>query len=359
MPIKGKCNSMSMDRRLGCLRTNFLTALSIIPAALMISATPVEADDDTQGDLEGEMARQAELQRVQGEIDTELKRQEILQRARTLSEIGRALGGSPASHEDLERQADPRFAPRAPVDRDLPVAIFDSEEIEVPPGTFGNSDPMLIIKRSLDADRDGKPEQIRYVDKATGEMIRKEADRDYDGALDTWQTYAGNSLVERTLDTNNDGHIDTWERYWGGRMVERVIDRNGDGGKDAFYTFSDGSLVEERHDRNDDGQSDLIITYQGRHKTRSREDRSGNGKIDTWTTYAVVDGKELPAVIKSDSDGSGMIDVIETFETSSGKSILAKREEDTNADGKIDVTSSYRKGKLYRRELADSALVTE
>ena len=348
-----------MDRRSGCLQTTFLIALSIIPAALLISAAPVEADDATQEDLEGEMARQAELQRVQGEIDTELRRQEILQRSRDLSEIGRALNGSPASDEDLEQRADPRIAPRAPADRDLPIAIFDSEELEVPPGTLGNSGPLLVIKRSLDADRDGNPEQIRYVDKDTGEMIRKEADQDYDGRLDTWQTYTGNSLDERTLDTNNDGRVDTWERYWGGLMVERVIDRNGDGTKDAVYTFSDGSLVEERHDRDDDGQSDRIVTYQDRRKTRSREDHSGDGQIDTWTTYAVVNGVELPAVIKRDSDGSGKIDIIEQFETSSGKPILAKREEDTNGDGAIDVTSTYRNGKLSRRELADPTLVTE
>ncbi len=357
MLLGGKCNSM--DRRSKSLRPNFWIALSIIPAVLLTSATPVEAVDDSEGGFEGEKARQAELQRVQGEIDAELRRQEILQRSRHLSEIGRALNGSSASDQDLEQRADPRIAPRAPVDRNLPIAIFDSEEIEVPAGTFGNSDPMVIIKRSLDADRDGNPEQIRYVDKGTGEMIRKESDRDYDGALDTWQTYRDDVLDERTLDTNNDGRVDTWERYRGGRMVERVIDRDGNGGKDAFYTFSDGSLVEERHDRNDDGQADLIVTYQRRQKIRSREDRSGDGQIDTWTTYVVVDGKELPAVIKRDSDGSGKINIIEIFETSSGKPILAKRKEDTNGDGAIDVTSSYRKGKLYRRELADPTLVTE
>jgi hypothetical protein len=348
-----------MDRRLGSLRPSFHITLSIISAALLTSATPTEAGDDTQGDLEGEVARQAELQRVQGEIDSELRRQEILQRSRELSEIGRALNGPPANDEDLKQRADPRIAPRAPVDRDLPVAIFDSEEIEIPPGTMGNTDSMLVIKRSLDADRDGKPEQIRYIDKGTGEMIRKEADRDYDGTLDTWQTYGGDWLTERTLDTNNDGRVDTWEKYWGGLMIERVIDRNGDGGKDAFYTFSDGSLVEERHDRNDDGQFDLIVTYQGRLKARSREDRSGDGQIDSWTTYAIVGGVELPAVIKRDSDGSGKIDIIDQFETASGKPILAKREEDTNGDGAIDVTSTYRDGKLYRRELADPSLVAE
>ena len=348
-----------MNRRLGSRRANFRVVFSILPAALSISVAPIAASDDTQRDIEAEVARQAELQRVQGEIDAELKRQEALQRSRELSEIGRALNGSPASHADLEQRADPRIAPTAPVDRDLPVAIFDSEEIEVPAGMLGNADPMLVITQSLDADRDGNPEQIRYVDKGTGEMIRKEADRDYDGKLDTWQTYVGDSLDERTLDTNNDGRVDTWERYREGRMVERVIDRNGDGGKDAFYTFSEGSLVEERHDRNENGQYDLIVTYQGRLKARSREDSSGDGKIDTWTTYAVVDGQELPAVIKHDSNGSGKIDTIDQFETSSGKPILAKREEDSNGDGAIDVTSTYRNGKLYRRELADPALATE
>ena len=349
----------SMKRCLESPRPIFFVALSILLAALLLPAERVEADDDTQGDLEGEMARKAEIQRVQGEIDAELRRQEALQRSRDLSEIGRALNGSPADDDELEQRADPRIAPRAPIDRDLPIAIFDSEEIEAPPGAFGNSDPMLVIVRSLDADRDGNPEQIRYVDKGTGEMIRKEADRDYDGTLDTWQTYADNSLEERTLDTNHDGRVDTWERYSGGRMVERVIDRNGNGGKDAFYVFSSGSLVEERHDRNDDGQPDLIVTYQGRQKTRSREDRSGDGQIDTWTTYAVVDGVELPASIKRDSDGSGTVDVIDQFEISSGKPILAQREEDTNGDGVIDVTSTYRNGKLYRRELADPTLATE
>jgi hypothetical protein len=324
---------------------------------LLIWTLRVEAADDSESDLEGEMAREAELQRVQGEIDTELKRQEKLQRSLELSEIRRSLDASPAGDADLEQQADPRIAPKAPVDRNLPVAIFDSQEIEVPAGAMANSEPMVVIVRMLDADRDGNPEQVRYVDKATGLMIRKEADRDYDGRLDTWQTYKGDSLDERTLDTNNDGLVDSWEKYSGGQMIERVIDRNGNGGKDAFYTFSNGSLVEERHDRNDDGQLDLIVTYQNRQKTRSREDRSGDGQFDTWTTYAVIDGREVPAIIKRDSHGSGKIDIIETFETSSGKPIIAKREEDTNGDGKIDVTSIYRDGKLYRRELADPTLV--
>jgi len=348
-----------MARRWVSLGSNALIALSTIPIALSIGAVRVAADDAADADAEVEMARQAEVDRVQGEIDAELKRQEALQRSLQISEIGRSLSSSQRSEEELEQLADPRIAPNAPVDRNLPIAIFDSHEIEAPPETFGNSEPMVVIVRSLDADRDGKPEEIRYIDKATGLMLRREADRDYDGNLDSWQTYKGGSLDERTLDSNNDGRVDTWERYSDGRMVERIIDRNGNGTRDAFYTFSDGSLVEERHDRNDDGQIDLVVTYRNRLKTRSQEDRSGDGKFDTWTTYAVVDGKEMPATIKRDSKGSGKVDIIETFETASGKAVLAKREEDTNGDGAIDVTSTYRNGKLQRRELSDPSLVAE
>ena len=45
------------------------------------------------------------------------------------------------------------------------------------------------MKRALDADRDGKPEEIRYFDAKSGVIIRKEQDQDYDGVLDTFATY--------------------------------------------------------------------------------------------------------------------------------------------------------------------------
>jgi hypothetical protein len=333
--------------------------LSILAALLMIASAPTRAEFNDASDADGKMARNDELERVQGEIDAELKRQEALQRTRDLSDIGRALQETATDEDNLEQRADTRLAPNAPADRNLPVAIFDSEEIEVPPGTIGNAETMIVIQRTLDADRDDHPEQIRYIDKATGQMFRKEADRDYDGAIDTWQSYVSGSLEARTLDTNGDGSADTWEKYQAGRMTERIIDRNGDGRQDAFYTYSGLSLVEEKHDRNDDGEFDHVVTYQGRRKTRSREDRSGDGNFDTWTTYAVVNGKDLPSSIKRDSNASGKVDIIETYETASGKPVVSKREEDTTGDGAIDVTSIYRNGKLHRKEFADPILVTD
>ncbi len=103
----------------------------------------------------------------------------------------------------------------------------------------------------------------------------------------------------------------------------------------------------------------MIIRYQDRRKVQSEEDRNGDGRIDTWIRYALAEGKELPARIERDTQAKGRIDLIESFDTASGEPVLAKREEDSDGDGAIDVTSTYRNGKLHRRELADPALASD
>jgi hypothetical protein len=329
-----------MNRRKRFSRTQLVIAQVIFTASLTVPTLPAAAQDDVEKEIEAELRRQEDILRPQ-ELDTPTER---------------ALEAPPSGATSLAERADPRIAPRAPVDRELPLAIFDSEDIVIPDPTPGSSGTLAVIKRSLDADRDGNPEQIRYFDRNSREIIRKVADRDFDGAIDAWQIYSGGLVVERELDENNDGRADVWERYREGRMIERVIDRNANGRKDAFYTYSDGSLTEERHDRNDDGNLDLIVEYRERRKTRSREDRNQDGTIDTWTSYAVVGNSEVPARIERDSNDSGEVDIVETFDTSSGKPVLAKREEDKNGDGKPDVTSSYRNGKLHRREITDPDL---
>ena len=69
------------------------------------------------------------------------------------------------------------------------MAIFDKEEVTIRKGEWGNPKKMKVVRRSLDADRDGHPEQIRYFDEKTGELLRKELDQDYDGKLDSWSVY--------------------------------------------------------------------------------------------------------------------------------------------------------------------------
>jgi hypothetical protein len=329
-----------MNRRTGFSRAKLLIAQVIFTAPLTVATLPAAAQDDVEKEIEAELQRQEEMLRPKApDPQTE-----------------RAFEAPLTDEASLAERANPRIAPKSPADRKLPLAIFVSEDIEIPDPSSGGSATLSVIKRSLDADRDGTPEQIRYFDKSSGEIIRKVADRDFDGTIDAWQTYSGGLVVERKLDENNDSRVDVWERYRDGRMIERIIDRDSNGREDAFYKYSDGSLIEEHHDRNDDGNIDLIVEYQDRRKISSREDRNKDGKFDTWTSYAVVGNKEIPAQIERDSNASGKVDIVETFDTSSGEPILAKREEDKNNDGKMDVTSIYRNGKLHRREIADPDL---
>lgn len=323
---------------------------------------PTERDRENalEDEIEREMARQASLET---EIEDELSRQEGL-----LEQIERddALDSPPAPvdpvaslppEESEPTETDPRAAPAEPKDRALPEIVFEQEEIVVPKDTWGNDRDMPVVKRTLDADRDGVPEQVRYVDPRTGRMVHKEQDRDYDGRIDAWQNYSGDSVAARQLDENDDGRPDVWEEYEGGRMTSRQVDRDQDGNRDAFYDYEGGSLVEERHDTNGDGRTDLVVTYRDRVRARSEEDTSKDGHMDTWTTYQVVGDAEVISRVERDKTASGSPNVFEIYEPNEGKPQLVRREEDVNGDGDIDIISVYENGRLVRREVSDPALM--
>ncbi|MGH0037852.1 MAG: hypothetical protein ACQGVK_22715 [Myxococcota bacterium] len=259
---------------------------------------------------------------------------------------------------DLRDRADPRVAPAAPQDRPLPVAIFETRDVEIRRGTWGNRSSLKLEMRVLDADGDGHPELVRYVDRKTGRMVRQEEDRNYDGVTDAWSDYRDGVIEARALDSNDDGNPDTWERYADGRMTSFEVDRDDDGVRDAFYRYEGGSLVEERHDADNDGQIDLRVTYVDRVRVRSEEDRDRDGRMDTWRSYQRIDGEEVVVRIERDERGRGYADTFETFEVRDGRAVLARREEDIDGDGEIDVTSFYRDGKLVRREILAPELVS-
>ena len=104
------------------------------------------------------------------------------------------------NEENIDELADTRSAPRAPTDRKLPMAIFDKENVD--------DGSRVTARYTLDADRDGKPEQDRYFDEKTGEIVRKEEDKDYDGSIDIWQEYGAGQVTERKMDTTGDGNVD-------------------------------------------------------------------------------------------------------------------------------------------------------
>jgi hypothetical protein len=272
------------------------------------------------------------------------------------AETGVIEAPDPAPEENLDRRANPMIAPDAPSERALPDAIYEDSEITIAEGAWGDNVEQTVVQRNLDVDEDGRPEQVRYVDPSSGNVVRQENDSDYDGEIDVWQTYEAGEIASRAEDSNGDGAADVWESYSRGRMVERTVDRDTDGVQDAFYRYDGDILAEERHDSDGDGRVDRVVTYSDLHRQSAHEDRNGDGKVDTWTTYQIVDGQDHVARIERDPLGVGQPSLVEIYEVSEGKALLARREEDVNGDGSIDIVSIYEKGRLVQRQISDPDL---
>ncbi|MDG2051060.1 MAG: hypothetical protein P8M78_12945 [Myxococcota bacterium] len=279
------------------------------------------------------------------------------QQARLLRSIrGEATDGAPPLDSvppDL-RITDPRTAALSPPIRALPEEIFDRNSETVAPGTWGNNASLRVHRLTLDADGDGRPELIRFVDRQSGEIIRQEEDRNYDGILDAWTLYQSGEPTQRALDENDDGNPDAFESYQDGRVAIRELDRDDDGVRDVFYRYRGDALTEERHDANNDGVVDLVIFYEEKLRTRSEEDRDRDGRMDLWTRYVTESGLERVARIERDRGGNGMADVIDFFEARDGTSLLIRREEDLDEDGVADVVSFYVGGRLKRRQIREA-----
>jgi len=287
-------------------------------------------------------------------LEEELRRQQEL--------LSQMEEGEMPVDEEVELEApgdatDPRVAPTAPPDRKLPLAIFEISEVQVRAGAWGNERPLELERRVLDADQDGTPELVRYVDRESDYVIREEADTNFDGVTDSWIDYEWGAPVARVLDSNDDGTRDVWERYDAGRAVSREVDRDDDGVRDAFYRYEGGVLVEERHDANNDGRIDLNITLRNRLRTSAEEDHDKDGRVDTWITYSILDDDEIVTRIERDQKGRGFADTFETFEPIDGKATISRRDEDIDGDRQIDVRSIYKNGKLIRREIHNPEVV--
>lgn len=309
-----------------------MLTLSAALLALSLAVLPPALSSANESSLEAELRRQQEL------LD------QMEAGRRPLPEI------DPLTQYGVP-EVDPRVAPSAPVDRELPVAIFEVSKVRIPAGTWSNAHDLRVERRALDADTDGMPELLRFLDLESGYLIRQEEDRNFDGVTDAWTDYEWGVPVRRVLDSNDDGNPDTWEVYESGRAVSREIDRDDDGVRDALYRYEGGSLVQERHDANNDGRVDLNITLKNRLRVRAEEDQDKDGRIDTWITYSTFGGDEIVVRIERDRHGRGFADTFEIFEAMDGKATLTRMDEDVNGDQQIDVRSIYRKGKLIRREV--------
>ena len=132
-------------------------ARAIAGLLLGLLAAPAARAADEELDRERERGNQLESQ-----IQSELERQEeLLERMRAedaaRKEAARPGKKRPSDARDLEQRADPRIAPSAPEERELPLAIFDQTQADDRGGRLGQSARELdVVAHSLDADEDGR-----------------------------------------------------------------------------------------------------------------------------------------------------------------------------------------------------------
>ena len=331
----------------------------------LLALAPIAPGQETSDSADAsESAPQSEAEESAQALERALSEAQILQDE--LSRLHRNPGADSTPTELLAIPApldaegwghDPRIAARAPAQRELPPDIFDESRALIPAGQWQNPEPLRVIRLELDADGDNKPELVRFLDSVTRELLREEADRNYDGVLDAWNDYRSGALAGRVLDENDDGNPDVFERYRDGLLVVRELDRDDDGVRDVFYRYRGDSLHEEGHDADNDGVVDLVIVYEARRRVRAKEDTDHDGRMDLWTRYAPgeagEEGEEV-AQIEHDHAGRGYADTFEYFEIQAGKTLLVRRERDIDGDGQVDVVSFYIDGRLRRRQIADT-----
>jgi hypothetical protein len=234
-------------------------------------------------------------------------------------------------------------APFAPSPPELDPARLSTETTSVPAGSWGNAEDLPVLRRSLDADGNGRPEDVRYYEVGSDQLLRREEDRDLDGNTDSWIRYERGAAVERVLDSDGDGRPDEWEYYSNGRMTRREIDSNHDDSRDITYLYRNDSLSEVRRDTDADGAIDRVEKFEHRQRVQLVEDANRDQRMDTWTSYRIVAGEEVVARIERDPQGRGKPTVFETYRAAPGKPVLERLEEDTDGDGAIDVTKDYQR----------------
>jgi len=110
--------------------------------------------------------------------------------------------------------------------------------------------------REIDSNLDGIKDVVRTYN-AKGEPIHEESDRDYDGKIDVWISFAEGRMAEVQEDTNKDGRPDVWKYYTDGTLIRIKRDRNFDGKPDVWEMYARGGRLERMGvDDNGDGHVD-------------------------------------------------------------------------------------------------------
>ncbi len=216
----------------------------------------------------------------------------------------RAGGGAPSATGGTETWRPAAPLPRPPTP---PAGVADrvhDRNDDGRPDHWQYRDGGQLVREVFDDDADGTPDRTVFYEPKSGETLRVEEDANHDGRVDSWAYYEDGHLARRRADADGDGAVDHWTFHRGDRLLRDERDTNGDGFRDRVDVYENGKLV------------------------RRDEDRDGDGRADRVTRF---DASGAPSELEEDRDG----------------------------DGRVDVRSSYRKGRLVRRELLSELAAQE
>lgn len=261
------------------LQTRRALALAGVGLMLQPAAALAQQDDERREQLRAEMA------------DALRRRQEILER---MLAIGSGIG---VPDSGLAAETGPPEFHRASRAKPLPEPPLDAFDPSLVAGPWPWTDELLLLSWTLDLDGDGRPEEIRYLQPDSKELLAREVDRNLDGRIDAWLRYRDQALFEQDVDDDHDGQPDARERYEADVVVWREIDRDGDGLTDVRRDYRDGWLAEEHFDPDHDGVSDMIVFYQRGEVQERHHDVDDDGEVDVVSIYG--DGRLLRREVRS------------------------------------------------------------
>ena len=180
--------------------------------------------------------------------------------------------------------------------RGLEISEYDTSGDEVPDvrrvfQRMGEPPQMrlVLVCREADLNADGTKDIVRFYNEE-GRPLREEADRNFDGQVDTITFFQEGRIVRTELDSNADGRIDT-KIYFDDRGNEERTERDLAGRStatewhpDRWEYFEDGRMVRMGSDIDGDGRVDRWDRDRDRAPAPGQSTGTGNAADASDTT---------------------------------------------------------------------------
>ncbi len=116
----------------------------------------------------------------------------------------------------------------------------------------------LLFIKIMDLNLDGKYDVYRFYDEA-GAVVKEELDLDFDGKIETTDTYLGGIVIQKEIDSQFDEKTDLWKFYdEKGVLIRLEEDQDGNGRVDYWEFYSGGVLERVEKDTDHDGRPDIF-----------------------------------------------------------------------------------------------------